>query len=89
MCWAHAISPVASMRALSEWLETVPYKKILAFGGDYMLVDGTYGHQKLARMNVAKVLARKIEEGLFTTDRANEIASSLFYKNPAALYGIS
>jgi len=49
MCWAHIISPVASVNALSEWPETIPYTKICAFGGDFCFIDGVYGHQKIAR----------------------------------------
>jgi hypothetical protein len=43
--------------ALVEWLDTVPANKISAFGGDYIFVDGVYGHQYLARQNVARALA--------------------------------
>jgi hypothetical protein len=53
MCWAHIISPSASMQALDDFLDAVPYNKISAFGGDYLLVDGVYGHLYMARQNVA------------------------------------
>ncbi|HOV69138.1 MAG TPA: amidohydrolase family protein [Clostridia bacterium] len=90
MCWAHMISPVASIKALSEWLEIVPHNKILAFGGDLGGggVQSVYAHAKLARRNVAKALARKVEEGLFGLDEAIRIAKQLFYDNPAKLFGL-
>ncbi|MCX5971733.1 MAG: amidohydrolase family protein [Coprothermobacterota bacterium] len=53
MCWGHIISPEAARRAFFEWLDAVPANKISAFGGDYCFVDGVYGHQLLARQNVA------------------------------------
>ncbi len=87
MCWAHIISPATSIRALSEWLEYVPYNKINGFGGDYKFVDGVYGHQLLARKNISTALADKVEEGLFSVEKAKEIAKSLLYDNPRGLFG--
>ena len=86
MCWAHIISPEASVRALSEWLDAVPFNKINAFGGDYLFVDGVYGHQYLARENVAKTLSRKVDEGKFDMDAAEMISEKLFYQNPKQLF---
>ena len=85
MCWGHIISPEAARRALSEWLDAVPANKIIAFGGDYCFVDGVYGHQKLARENVATVLADKVADGSFDLDRAKQIAHWLFVDNPARI----
>ncbi|MHB0874583.1 MAG: amidohydrolase family protein [Anaerolineae bacterium] len=88
MCWAHIISPVACVDALVEWLDAVPANKICAFGGDYGFVDGIYGHQYLARMNVSKALAIKVRDGVFGVDRAQRIAEMLFVDNPTALFGL-
>ena len=85
MCWGHIISPEAARRALSEWLDAVPANKIIAFGGDYCFVDGVYGHQKLARENVATVLADKVADDSFDLDRARQIARWLFVDNPARI----
>lgn len=52
----------------------------------YNFVDGVYGHQLLARQNVAKALAAKVEEGVFDIDRAQEIATWLFVDNPTRLF---
>lgn len=86
MCWGHIISPEAARRALVEWLDAVPANKISAFGGDYSFVDGVYGHQKLARQNVAAALAAKVADGSFDLDRAKEIAGWLFVDNPTRLF---
>ncbi|MBN2307486.1 MAG: amidohydrolase family protein [Candidatus Hydrogenedentes bacterium] len=88
MCWAHIISPPACVDALAEWLEVVPVNKISAFGGDFCFVDGVYGHQVLARRDVSKALARKVEEGLFDAARAKEIAEMVFVTNPRRLFGL-
>jgi hypothetical protein len=86
MCWGHIISPEAARRALAEWLDAVPANKISAFGGDYCFVDGVYGHQELARRNVARTLAGKVADGDFYLDRAREIAQWLFVDNPCRLF---
>ena len=88
MSWAHILCPAAARSALSEWLESVPYNKIFGFGGDYCLVDGVYAHQYMARIHISRVLADKVEEGLFDTDKAKEIGRAILYDNPANLFGI-
>lgn len=89
MCWGHIISPEAARRALVEWLDAVPANKISAFGGDYCLVDGIYGHQYLARRNVAASLAQKVDDGSFEIDRAQEIARWVFVDNPRRIFGLA
>ncbi|MFC2144760.1 amidohydrolase family protein [Actinomycetota bacterium] len=86
MCWAHIVSPNASVNALLEWFDTVPLNKISAFGGDYIFIDGVYGHLKLAQQDVAKALSIKVEEGLFDIDKAKEVANMLFYDNPKNIF---
>lgn len=89
MCWAHIVSPVASRATLSEWLEFIPYHKISGFGGDYAFIDGVYGHQYIARKNIAKVLSEKVQEGLFDIDQACGIAKAILYDNPARIFEIN
>ena len=88
MCWAHIISPQASIQMLMEWIDTVPVNKISAFGGDYMFIDAVVGHQYIARENVSIALANKIEEGVFDTERAKKIAGRLFFENPSRILGL-
>lgn len=89
MCWAHIISPPASIHALMEWLESVPVNKISAFGGDYCFVDGVYGHQLLARRSVAKALAAKVDNGLFDVAEAQRIAKMLLHDNPMRIFNLA
>ncbi len=86
MCWAHIVSPNASVNALLEWFDTVPLNKISAFGADYLFIDGVYGHLKLAQQDVAKALSIKVNEGLFDIDKAKEVAKMLFYDNPKDIF---
>ncbi|MGD0090305.1 MAG: amidohydrolase family protein, partial [Planctomycetota bacterium] len=89
MAWGHIISPEAARRALAEWLDTVPANKISAFGGDYCFVDGVYGHQWLARRNVAAALAQKVGDGSFDLDRAKEVARWVFVDNPVRIFSLA
>ena len=86
MCWAHIISPTACIQALCEWIDSVPFNKISAFGGDYCFIDGVVGHQHLARLNVSVSLARKVEEGVCDIDGARQIAKAVFFDNPARIF---
>jgi predicted TIM-barrel fold metal-dependent hydrolase len=88
MCWLHIISPSRARSALSEWLETVPTNKILAFGGDYLFVEGVYGHSVLARENVARVLWEKVEEGSMRMKDAKTLANRLLRQNALNLFRI-
>lgn len=77
------------MQALDDFLDAVPYNKISAFGGDYLLVDGVYGHLYMARQNVSRVLAKKVEYGVFPLDKALDIAKALFYDNPMRIFQLN
>ncbi|MDH5689688.1 MAG: amidohydrolase family protein [Candidatus Bathyarchaeota archaeon] len=86
MCWLHIISPYAARQALAEWLDTVPWNKILGFGGDYIFVEGVYGHSVIARENIARVLTEKVEEGSLSEDHAVWLAGKLLRDNAYELF---
>ena len=86
MCWMHIISPSRAMSALDEWLDEVPANKIMGFGGDYLCVEGSYGHSVMARENVAKVLTRKVDDGVYDMDEAKKYATWILRDNPKRLF---
>jgi predicted TIM-barrel fold metal-dependent hydrolase len=86
MCWMHIISPSRSRSVLSDWLDEVPANKILGFGGDYVFVEGVYGHSVIARKNIAMVLALKVDEGVYTMERAKKYARWLLRENAERLF---
>ncbi len=86
MCWMHIISPSRSQTALSQWLDEVPANKILGFGGDYLFVEGVYGHSVIARENVAKVLASRVNDGIYSLDQAKRYAQWLLRDNALKLF---
>jgi glucuronate isomerase len=85
-CWAHVISPPAARSALHEFLETVPVNKIFGFGGDYRYPELSYAHLRIARRNIAQVLAEKVEQGFCDEQEAVEIARLLLDENPGQLF---
>ena len=88
MSWMHIISPARSRTALAEWLDEVPVNKILGFGGDYLAVEGAYGHSVIARDNIARVLAEKVDQGDYSLDQAKTYASWILRENPKRLFNL-
>ena len=88
LSWIHIVSPIGVRGALKEWLRMVPYSKIIGFGDDVYYPEIVYGHLKIARQNVAAVLAEMIEAGTIDTETALDVARAMFYDNPRMLYGI-
>jgi len=89
LCWCHILSPKIACSAMDELIDLVPTNKIIAFGGDYHKpVEKVYGHLVMARENIAKVLAKRIEDGLMTEDEAVTIAEKWFFRNPRELYNL-
>jgi uncharacterized protein len=86
MCWAHIISPIASINALREWIDSVPLNKISAFGGDYGIIDAIVGHQRMARENVSRALSMAISDGVFDINEAKRIGKMLLHDNPTELF---
>ena len=81
MCWLYIISPSYSERYLHEWLETVPANKIMAFGGDFMNVEGIYGHLQFSKQIVSNVLISKVKDGYISENEAIKIAQKIFHDN--------
>lgn len=88
-CWAHIISPSAATDALVEYLDSVPANKISGFGGDYCFIDGVYGHQYIAREDVVRALAIRVERGACDLDEARQLAKMVLHDNPARIFGFS
>lgn len=86
LCWAHILSPKAAADALEEWLHILPINKIIGFGGDTHIPFMIPGHLQMAKENIARALARTVEDGLWPFERAQQIAEYLLYKNPKTLY---
>ncbi|MFV0400758.1 MAG: amidohydrolase family protein [Oscillospiraceae bacterium] len=88
MCWAHIISPTASIRALREFIDTVPLSKISAFGGDYSTLEQVVGHLAIAKDDVARTLDGMMADGILDMTEAKRVGKQLFYDNPMRIFRI-
>jgi predicted TIM-barrel fold metal-dependent hydrolase len=88
MCWFHIMTPSASRSMLHEWLDLVPANKIFAFGGDYCFVEGVYGHAVLAREDVAKVLAERVEDGSLDENAALKVGKMVLRENAFTFFDV-
>jgi hypothetical protein len=86
LCWVFVISPAWGRRTLREWIETVPGNKILGFGGDYIIPEGSYAHSVLARKNIARVLAERVKDGYFSMEEALVFARRILHDNGWELF---
>ena len=88
MNWTYSISPEYTERYLNEWLETVPVARIIAFGGDCMVVENVYSELLTARKIISKVLSDKVRDDYFTEDEAKTIAKMILHDNAVELYNL-
>jgi hypothetical protein len=88
MNWSYSISPTYSERYLTEWLETVPASKIMAFGGDQKCVENTYGELIIAKKVISGVLINKVREGYLSEAEAKTVAKMILYDNAVRFYGL-
>ena len=82
LCWMPILSPTVAKQALHEWIEMIPLNKIFAFGGDCVLVEGSYAHSVMARDIVSKMLVERIESGDLTEPQAEVVANKILRENP-------
>lgn len=88
-CWMWIINPAAGRRALSEMLDCVPANKLHGFGGDFIFVEGTYAHVKMARREIGRVLCEKVEEGRFGEEYALQVGQMLLRQNALDHFNLS
>jgi predicted TIM-barrel fold metal-dependent hydrolase len=90
MCWTQSISPRMARSALCEWLEYVPHNKIIACGGDSAYwIEHSVGDLIHSRVNLAMVLADRVEAGETTEDGAVALARRLLFDNAADLHRLN
>jgi len=87
LCWTHIISEEMTCSGINEIIDLVPINKILAFGGDYgNPVEKVVGHLRMAKENIARVLAMRIDRGRMDFNDAEELIRLWFWENPFKLY---
>jgi predicted TIM-barrel fold metal-dependent hydrolase len=84
--WLAYIAPAAYRRALSEWLDSVPSNKLLAFSADCLHIEQTFGALLLTRRLLAQTLAEKIDNEGWSQELAQAVAAGLMSENAVELY---
>jgi uncharacterized protein len=86
MSWAWIVDPAASRLFLHQTLGAAPITKVMGFGGDFSLVENTYGHLEIARKGIAEVLTEEISSGHMGFDEAAEAGRFLLRGSAERLY---
>ncbi|MCX7804810.1 MAG: amidohydrolase family protein [Planctomycetota bacterium] len=89
LCWAWAMNPEETERALCEWLDAIPFNKIFAFGADTGFPWCEAGYAVQAREGIARALENKVRKGFFSGATAREVASAIMIGNGERFYGIA
>jgi len=87
-CWWHNFFPSFMQRMISERLDMLPMNKHCLFFSDAYCIDWAYGKAFLTRMQIAEVLAKKIEEGQYTKELALAVAREILTVTPETLMGM-
>jgi uncharacterized protein len=86
LSWTWIANPVATAGFVGEFVVTAPAGKLLAFGGDYRIVEPVVGHARLARHGLARALGRVVDEGWLTVDDAVGLVEPLARANALAAF---
>ena len=86
MCWIYIISPRFAADFIDEAIETLPRDKVLGFGGDYVVPEGSYGHAMLCREVVSRVLADKVLAGYWSEEEALSYARAILRENAIKVF---
>jgi len=79
-------SPAFTQEALDQYLDLIPLNKIFAFGGDYRYPELTYALAKMARRTIARVLADRVERGVFKEEEAAEVGKVVLHDSLSTFY---
>jgi glucuronate isomerase len=87
--WWHNFFPDIIRQVIGERLDMLPVNKQMGFFSDAYCVEWVYGKAVLARKQLARVLAEKIDQGQYTRDDALGIARTMLYESPQTLLGMT
>jgi hypothetical protein len=86
--WWHNLFPSYVEKLISERIEALPANKWILTATDAYTCEWCYGKLSLVKGCLARVLARKVEEGYLTLDKAASLARRVLYDNPREIYHI-
>ncbi len=87
--WWHNFFPSAMRQLMEERIEMLPTNKQIGFFSDAYCIEWTYAKTLMVKQQLAKVLADKVEDGLWSVDTALGIAGEILLDTPAGLLGMT
>ena len=86
--WGADISPSGYGAALTAWIDTVPMNKILARGGDHMIIEHACVSLSVARDPIVEVLVDLAEREYCDLDLMLIVARRILCDNGADFWGL-
>jgi glucuronate isomerase len=83
--WWHNFFPGTIRQVMEERLDMLPTNKQVGFFSDAYCVEWAYAKAVMVRMQLAQVLAQKVEQGQYTRDEAVEIALAICHDSAREL----
>ena len=84
-CWVPMISEKVAVQALDEFLDLVPYNKLM-WGGDSFRVEGAYAAACVTREVMASVLAERVKKGDMDLEMAIRVSEAILHGNARDLF---
>jgi predicted TIM-barrel fold metal-dependent hydrolase len=84
-CWLPWISQSITKRCLHDWLDLIPYNKLM-WGGDAHRAECVHGHWQIAQQVVIEVLSEKILDYRFSLKTAAQIIKGIFRNNAINIF---
>ncbi|MHB9133535.1 MAG: amidohydrolase family protein [Armatimonadota bacterium] len=89
LTWLPIISPTAAVRAINEWVETAWSSRSICWGGDCWIGEESIGAALALKHALAVALGRKVDEGYWPMNDAEEVARRICYENAGCVYGLT
>jgi len=86
-CWVPTLSNKVAAQALDEFLDLVPYNKLM-WGGDSFRVEAAYAGACAAREVIASVLAGRVQRGDMNMEMAIRVSQAILHGNARDLFDL-
>jgi predicted TIM-barrel fold metal-dependent hydrolase len=88
MCWSWIVNSISAREFLKKFIVTVPFNKLIVFGGDYRAAESTVGHAMLTRNGIIRALEDLVDENFITEPEALKIVEPLLRGNCHQIYDL-
>ena len=87
--WWHNFFPSTIRQVMEERLDMLPTNKQVGFFSDAYCVEWVYAKAVIVKLELANVLADKVERGQYDIDLAVDAAREILYETPQSLLGMA